>query len=132
MRRILLLVIHRDFEGFKNLLRQLSDSLESSIQSLNADLDDIEIDELEKLHLKYRKFSKFYDKLNDKYSSENYFDDYDVKTLFRNITKSLHKLENISYKYLIQNSQVTPTPDYIKKGISQISRNVIGEKITIK
>ena len=130
--RTLLLTIRGDFEGFKNLLKQVSGSLDSSIQSLNADLNDIEIDELEKLHLKYKKFSKFYDKLNDKYFSENYFNDPDIKILFRNISKNFHKLENISYKHLIQDNQVEPAPDYLKEGISQVSRNVVGEKLIIK
>lgn len=132
LRRIILMLIRGDVVEFKNLLKEVENATDSNVEDLCSDLDSLDFNEIEKLYSKYKKFSSFYDGMNHKYSTENYFNDPEVKNLLRQITKNLHKLEFTCYRHLNHDSHITSTPEYIKSGISQISMKTIGENLDKK
>ena len=117
-------------DAFKDVLKAVADYLENNFENLN-DLKFFDNKELTTFHRKFRIYSTMYDKLNDMYHAENYFHDQELKLLFKTINRNLHKIENVSYRYLMKDGLIDLTPVYLKEGVSKLSQEAMSSKSII-
>lgn len=115
-------------KNFKETLKELQETLEKNTNDLGS-LKGSGKKDLEKIYFKLKKNNTLFDKLNDLYHSSNYFQDEELKDIFRSITRNLHKIENLSYKHLNRDIQVDSTPKYIKKGLTNFSQKNIAKRL---
>jgi hypothetical protein len=113
---------------FKESLIEFDELLKNETSDLSF-LKDLAVIDLKKILTRIERINEVFDKLNDLYYSSSYFNDSELKVIFRSLTRKLHKIENLSYKYLIKDSSIDSTPLYIKEGLSDYSRENIAKKI---
>jgi Sec7-like guanine-nucleotide exchange factor len=76
--------------------------------------------ELDSYYKSIKKRNAFFEKTHDKFQSQAYFNDTQLKTLFKSISKRLNTAEILSYRYLMQDMPVEKTPEYIKDGLAKL------------
>lgn len=117
-------------EKFKKSLIEFNEIIKEDVGDLSF-LKELHPDDLKLVHQRLENLNNVFDKLNDLYYSSNYFDDKELKSIFRLLTRQLHKIENLSVKYLNKESNIVDsTPDYIKQGLANFSRENIIVKLT--
>lgn len=117
--------------NFKNDLKTMLADVENVSDNIGQ-VKELDILEVKTLHSKANEISTLFDKLNDLYDGSNYFEDEELKQLFRSISRKLHKIENVSQGRLFDVSQEPAIPDYIKEGLAQFSKEAIANKLTSK
>ncbi|OIQ70360.1 hypothetical protein GALL_480270 [mine drainage metagenome] len=114
--------------SFKNLLIEIEKEFMEDTQVF-TDIKKMNSEELKTLNQGIKKFNNHFDKVNTLYYDKNYFADGELKQLFQSISRQAHKIENISHKYLFIDQTKTQTPDYIKEGLANFSRETISKKL---
>jgi predicted nuclease with TOPRIM domain len=115
-------------DNFKDLLIETERKFREDTQ-IFTDIKKMSVEDLKVLNQSIKKFNDHLDKLNNLYYDENYFGDGELKQLFFSISRQAHQVENISRKYLFTDHATTQTPDYIKEGLANFSRQTISNKL---
>lgn len=115
---------------FKNNLKSLLTILENDTDDLSY-FEELNADELQQIYTVAKKYNRKFDRLNDLYDSESYFDDTELKGLFRDVTRRLHKLENYSLKYLNRLKKPgIPIAEAMKEGGAALSQKAFIHKLS--
>ncbi|MFC0516156.1 hypothetical protein ACFFGT_18185 [Mucilaginibacter angelicae] len=117
-------------DGFKRSLVEFTEMIKEDVGDLSF-LKELNPTDLLLIYQRLEKLNNVFDKLNDLYYSSNYFEDKELGEIFRRLTRQLHKIENLSFKYLNRSNAITDsTPAYIKEGLANFSRENIAVKLT--
>jgi hypothetical protein len=121
---------NRSSYEFKRSLVEFAEMIKEDVGDLSF-LKELNSADLQLIYQRLEKLNKVFDKLNDLYYSSNYFEDKELGEVFRRLTRQLHKIENLSFKYLNRDSSISDsTPAYIKQGLANFSRENIAIKLT--
>lgn len=117
-------------DEFKRSLVEFAEMIKEDVGDLSF-LKELNSTDLLLIYQRLEKLNNVFDKLNDLYYSSNYFEDKELGEVFRRLTRHLHKIENLSFKYLNRdNGSTDSTPAYIKEGLANFSRENIAVKLT--
>jgi hypothetical protein len=115
-----------NFKGFLlNFINEVKpmDSLLKNIANLNTQ-------DLNSLYHDSKYLSSVFDKTHQKYYEKNYFNDAELKSMLKDIGKTLHRLENLAHNCYTKNLPNEKTPDYIKSGLTKYSQEVLSKKLS--
>ena len=131
LKRLFMDSIIKKKDGYKAILNEIALTLEEKTSTL-TDLKDLDKSELKQIYNRVKKYSTLFDKLDEKYADNDYFNDKEIKHSFRLITRNIHKFEFTVRKYLYKNSTPIQTPDYIKENLARLSHEAIVSKLSAK
>ncbi|HEY9195932.1 MAG TPA: hypothetical protein VIM77_06690, partial [Mucilaginibacter sp.] len=121
---------NRNRDEFKQSLVEFAEMIKEDVGDLSF-LKELNPRDLLLIYQRLERINNVFDKLNDLYYSSNYFEDKELGEVFRHLTRQLHKIENLSFKYLNKgNGSVDSTPEFIKQGLANFSRENIAIKLT--
>ena len=112
----------------KSMLKEIEEDIQRETQVL-TDIKNLNQAELEILFQKINKFNIEFDKLNSSYYDKNYDGDGELKQLFSTISRQASRIENFSRKYLLRDTERKATPEYIKEGLAEFSKQTLAKKI---
>lgn len=118
-------------DKFKQSLIEFAEMIKEEVGDLSF-LKELNPTDLQLIYQRLEKLNNVFDKLNDLYYSSNYFEDQELGEIFRRLTRQLHKIENLSFKYLNKGNinSADLTPAYIKDGLANFSKENITVKLT--
>ncbi|MEO3404552.1 hypothetical protein AAFN85_11665 [Mucilaginibacter sp. CAU 1740] len=116
-------------DRFKKSLTEFNEKLKEEVGDMSF-LKELNQSDLTLIYQRLEKWNNVFDKLNDLYYSSNYFEDKELKDVFRVLTRQLHKIENLSFKRLNKDNAVDTTPEYIKEGLANFSKENIAVKLS--
>jgi hypothetical protein len=71
-----------------------------------------------------------FDKFHDYMQSKDYLNDAEYEDVLNKTSRKLHRITNISRKQIFESSKTAKTPDYIKQGLENYSKEAILKHIS--